>query len=496
MFNSMKKFILVVALLAIGAITPFIYGTLIEKKFNEVVVLINESDNLSLETVDYKKGWLQSHAKTNVTFRAPQGYAGEAHMTLNHVISHGPIFKQKTKTGSQFKFAQGLIESTLTNIDKNLIAKTDLQKSDVMNFTTIIALNGKSDVTFNGDKITIRDSGNGAIDWNGLNGHFTLNNAFNRVQGEIILPGIKLSNNDTKFSFEDIVIKTENFLGAMPFHDLWLGKATISIDHVTGTQSKERSVSLDVKKINLSGIAEPQDNHVRLSGTVSVDQVILNDKANGPFNYSIQLQKVSPDALRFLEALNQKTKDNPAMGGLIFIEQIGELARLFLTPRPELEIPAFQLTTSNGNVDGHLELAVGGEAANNVQAPQAILDSIAGKGFLILPKPILKEVLVGYLTPRNPMVNQQQPVVEASDQQVEQVITELVQSGMLVQTDNQYRFDLAFKGTQIMVNGKAFAMPASLQKQPIKQVATTAIPPMIPSEVNQQVQPAGLIQAE
>ncbi|MFO1257799.1 MAG: YdgA family protein [Gammaproteobacteria bacterium] len=469
----MKKryFISGVVLLAIAGGTSYLYGTIVENKFKEAVALFNKSDNATLNVTEYKRGWLNSQAKTDVIVHSPKGSRPEIHMTFEHKIQHGPIFKQVSKTGSTWQFAQGLIESKLTSMDKGLVAQTDLQNTGVIDFTTLIGLNGESEISIKGDQFRIKDDGQGTIDWQGLTGHFNMNSNLDKVKGEVILPGIVLKNKDVDFSLEDVVIKTEQSLGAQPFQDLWLGNATVTIQHLVGKNEKHKPLNLDVKKILLGGVAEAQDNHLRLSGTLNVDQFNFNEKQNGPLSYSLNFNKVSPDALRFLEALNLKAKENPAMGGLIFIEQMGELARLFLTPRPELAMPSFQLTTSNGVVNGQLQIAVGGEAASNLQAPQAILDSIEGNANLSLPKPILKDILVGYLTPRAPIITPDQPAAstlpEPTDlaQKADQAIQELVQSGMLIEEKEQYKMNLLFKGVNVTVNGKPFVMPSSLQMQ-------------------------------
>lgn len=467
----MKKRYLIstVVLLATMSGTPYFYGTMIEKKFNEAVILFNKSDSATLNVTQYKRGWLNSHAQTDVIVHAPKGPRPEIHMTFEHHIQHGPIFKQVSKSGSTWQFAQGLIESKLTSMDKGLVAQTDLQSTGVIDFTTLIALNGESEISVKGDQFRIKDDAQGSIDWRGLTGHFNMNSNLDKVKGEVIFPGIVLKNKDVDFSLEDVVIKTEQFLGAQPFQDIWLGNATVTIEHLVGKNEKDKPLNLDVKKILLGGVAEAQDKHLRLSGTVNVDQFNFNEKQNGPLYYSINFNKVSPEAIRFLEALNLKAKENPAMGGLVFIEQMGELARLFLTPRPELAMPSFQLTTANGVVNGQLQIAIGGDAANNLQAPQVILDSIEGNANLSLPKLILKDILVGYLTPRAPIVTPDQPASqspsEPSDlsQKAEQAIQELVQSGMLIDENEQYKMNLLFKGVHVTVNGKPFVMPQSLQ---------------------------------
>lgn len=469
----MKKRYLIsaVVLLAIVGGTPYLYGTFVEDKFNDAVTLFNKSDNATLNVTEYKRGWLSSYAKTEVVVHSPKGPRPEIHMTFEHNIQHGPLFKQVSKSGSTWQFAQGLIESKLTSMDKGLVAKTDLQSTGVIDFTTLIALNGESEISVKGDQFRIKDDAQGTIDWRGLTGHFNMNGNLDKVKGEVILPGIVLKNKDVDFSLEDVVIKTEQFLGAQPFQEIWLGSATVTIQHLIGKNENHKPLNLDVKKIQLGGVAEPQDNHLRLSGTVNVDQFNFNEKQNGPLYYSVNFNKISPDALRFLQALNLKAKENPAMGGLIFIEQMGELARLFLTPRPELAMPSFQLTTSNGVVNGQLQIAVGGEAANNLQAPQSILDSIEGNANLSLPKPILKDILVGYLTPRTPIIRSDQQASqtppESSDlsEKAEQAIQELIQSGMLIQENEQYKMNLLFKGVSVTINGKPFIMPSALQVQ-------------------------------
>ncbi|WP_196141130.1 YdgA family protein [Aliikangiella sp. G2MR2-5] len=426
----MKKLLIIIILLAailLGA--PFFIGSSAESQVRQMYTSIDEHPAISLKLTEYQKGWLESAAKVELSFEAPE-FNEVPRIVFTQKIYHGPILWKANGFG--LGIADSIYGAELPDDVKAELAKVDSINEDTFKVTTRIGFGGSFEshlalkpFSFEKDNVkldveaanidsnfdasgiikgeghwggmTVTKEGNEAFTMKGM----TLSSNQTLISGTMFSPDM-LTAGDVKFSIEQI-----NVVGENPGQNVKVGDAYINADS-----------SVEAGLMNFSLVF----------GAKSIDAI---GKSFTDLIYDISFDNLDIESVQELNKLasDPVLKTNP-MAGMAKIQ--GMLPQL-VEKNPIIKINQLGVVTPEGDISSDLVFAIDQELydANNPMTMMFAMDAKA-KGHA--PELFFTQMGLGG--------------------QIEQMI----QQNFLVRDNGQLKFDFMFKQGQATLNGQPMPM--------------------------------------
>ncbi|MBS0289739.1 MAG: DUF945 family protein [Proteobacteria bacterium] len=370
---------------------PFVTGILVEVKFKEVINVLEEIDSVpaTIKLVDYKRGWRKSHATTKITIYNNRNKKAPPYiLMLEHEIRHGPFVQQKDNDYKDWHFARALIHSKLLiNEEAKKILLTEVGQTELFNINSEMTIEGIVKIHIDSPTLQLKEQANTQrTAWKGLQGDWVLSADMKRLVGKVVLPGLDFDLNHKHILLNNVTYDTE-FTKVAP--GLWPGKFAVTFDNLVYEDSQQ-NFKFNINNTNLRGGMEFHESQAYLIGLLNIEKLVLNDKEYGPIVYSNTLKRIDASVVKSFLGLHRKilTQESLQTSTLQFL--IGTLPDLLRT-RPEFSIDNLQIETPKGQITGQLRIAVGGPHVANTTSE--ILQSLAAKASITLPKLILRELL-------------------------------------------------------------------------------------------------------
>lgn len=502
----MKKItglVVIVAALVLGSYYGM--GYLTEKKVREDLIALNQSNGLSAEIKKYNRGLFKSNALVDWHLAVPERVstlpngqtqtlpAENYEMQMPLVIHHGPVIFANKKV----KFGLGYAQTDLTlpakyseKFNKVFSGASTQPKLDLSMFVSYLN-NTNVDAKVPAFKL-IANEGNGQLDWTGMTSATTISSDLGKINGDVTIDGLNVIKEPMNTVISAIT-------GKYSLHKsetgMYLGDASLSFPSLVITNANKKIFELNQFNVNSDTNIEKGlfSSHFKSS----LDKVVAHDKTYGPGSLGMAIRNLDAAILAKLnEQINQIQQSTDSDRQKILLAMLPELPKLF-SQGPEFEITEMNLVMPQGNIEGHMLVALPKTDSAN---PFELIQKIQGNGKLKVPTVVLKDILTESIrqalsAPQPPktindsivqQMQQQnsgkailttnqpatQPTVPATPAEIalqaaataDKQLLSMLQSGLLTQQGNDYVVELTLNQGQLVVNGKPFN-PAMLKFQ-------------------------------
>jgi uncharacterized protein YdgA (DUF945 family) len=479
-FMNRKIAIYVVLLAIIIGGAPYFTGYLVETKFQDVVRVASEFDSMNVQVVEYKRGWRKSMAKTRVTLQGkylqkfmsaiqtPNTNPGQRTLTimLEHEIRHGPFVQLRDGNYKDWAFALATFHSSLflTDEAKKLLT-AEIGDPNLLAMDGEITIEGAVKATVVGKPIKIKQADKEVTLWQGVHGEWSVTKDMKHLRIETIAPGFNFEWGNKHYYGEQIIIKTERQKSP---EGLWLGKSTFNLQTMKITDQQNHSI--DLVALNTAGVLNITNGMAEVSGSLNLEKMTYQNKAYGPINGTLTINNLDPQIVKILLDNAQKTLmgEAPSQSNS---QLIAMLIPQLLKTRPQFNIDDFTIGTAQGEFKGFLHFTIGGPDAFQMSDMLKVLKSIVASSNMLIPKPLLREVLTYQYTDRLRSQNvpaqlTEEQINQQVSREVDESIAKQLRDGIIVDQGNNYLIEVGVENGVFTVNGKTMQNPMSPVVQP------------------------------
>ncbi|RKZ56590.1 MAG: hypothetical protein DRR08_21340 [Candidatus Parabeggiatoa sp. nov. 2] len=453
--DTMKKIILVIALLILAAVSTIPYWTGIEaeKRFTKLNHKFYPAANMKLVDTTYQRGWFRSVAQSTFEMsEASNTAANDGRLTFVHDIDHGflPItdatIHTTLRTGSDMEVqstegskieAQASTQKFLNNI---FVSTSVSEKPTLLDMRTKVQINGDTVSTLKIPPLTVKYD-KAHLQWQGLQGKVYTKHNLAAVRTEIHTPQIQLETDKGR-----IVVQN----------------AKLQISVQPGADSKQ-SASLSIADILLHGKQTPQvklegiqvegnnnivSNKLMITVKTGLLQAQVGADRYGPGYGDFELKNWHMPTLSRLQNTWVKTQ-NQGLPKEMAMLRLAPEGMALLKHSPEFAITRLNLNMPEGEVRGQLWVKMapfeGGIFA--LFNPQLLINAISAQLEMHIPQALLRQ-LTEETSPGA------QPTARKT---IGQHLKTWVEKGILIpDEDNKdyYRSQIHLEGGVLQVNGQ------------------------------------------
>ena len=496
----MKKFTgLVVILAALVLGSYYGMGYLTEKKVKESLEVINQSNGLNVQVKEYHRGWFTSmavldwhlqipeHAITSANGQPETVPAEEYQLSMPVKVHHGPIIfaHRKVKFGFGYAHSELALPEKVINQFKNTFKAESIQpKLDLSLFVNYLN-NTSLELAIPAFNLLAKE-GNGQFSWSGLTSDTNVSSNLDKIEGNLSVDGFSLAKDQVKTVMSSIHSEynlRKNEMG------LYLGDANLSFPSLIITNNEQPIFELN--KFHVYSDTNIENGLFSSHFKTSIDKVIANSKIYGPGNLEVEIRNLDATVLAQInQQVNQIQQANETQKQQALLALLPELPKL-LSKGAEFEIKEMNFVMPQGKVEGNMLISLPKIESNN---PFELIQKIQGNGKFAIPAVVLKEVLVESFRQKlitasqsqpqtleqgimqqmqkqtgqanQPVANQPVSTTAAApnpiqvDQQAQVLadkqIASMLQSGIIIQNENDYILEMKFSQGQLMINNKPF----------------------------------------
>jgi len=384
-----------------------------------------------VERSDYRRGWFQSAAETDLrALPLPGATAEPLRMTLRSRILHGPL-------GSQGDPLLAEVETELLQQGQRL----PLDHRPAL-LRTRIDFAGRGDsrlrlpafeLPANAQRpATTSEGGSGLLSFHladpGLQGRFEL--AEVRLQHPT---GNRLTGQGLRWDFDLLPDPS----------GLWQGKTGLEaalLELVSPAGGPRERIVLADLKTRLDSRLE--GDRLRLDLAIQLARLEAADQPFGPASVRLRLEGLPAQELALLQQ-----RPSAPLG-------LADLLPL-LRGNPALDLSELRLTTPRGEIAGHLRLGLNGMDPSAEPNLLLALTKLRGKVSLRLPEAILLQVLE--------QGARQSLVAADAAEMARQRVEAFVQNGWLAREGDQLRLDGRLESGRLTLNGRPLGLPLGIR---------------------------------
>ncbi len=453
---------------------PYFMGQLVETKFKDVVALAPDlNPAISTQVLEYQRGWWRSYAKTRITLKnatALQKYLpGQDQsqsplsfsVVLEHDIHHGPFVRVKEGSYRDWAFARALIHSKLFLTDKaKEIIKAEIGESHLFDLHSEIKMDGAVKFTLEGKPINYKKAAESAK-WQGLQGLWELSADLKHFQGHLLCPSLDYAWPEGDLVLQDLVLKTDYLKTT---EGIWVGKGGLDVKNFKFDQ-KAGNLSLVGQDFVAGGAVDLHDNLVDSRFDFQMEKLVKGGETYGPIVFTASLKNLQSSVYKNILQLARDT-DNLDNQGLL-VQKLMPLLPEIIKTRPQFNIDNFQIRTAQGDITGMFTIALGGEDVSNAGDFNQLINSIAAKAALVMPKTIFRSMVsenMGYPKLSQPnTLDPSQPAAVDPRLNPDALIAGWVAQQLLIEKNQMYVIQVELLNGRVLVNGKEMAFPVKSQ---------------------------------
>lgn len=526
-----------VILLAICS-APFLFGILAERQIKQFVQTISPNSDVKLALQTYNKGWFKSDVSFTVQINSSQIHRVVNQFTdhpldpqiqsivLNGTttIFHGPIiFSKELSNNKMLTFGKAALVF-------NASLSSDSQKLLMNNFIGVFpTVAGTADIGF-GNKINIalrttplnlqqKNTDNSAR-FSQMKGTWKVNLSDKFIDGSYEISGVGLSGNGMSLNAENIVAsyQGEGEIFNITPH-LGIMNETVKVPHAVVQQNQKTIFELNNGKLFNQSVLN--DNKYDVTQIIELDKIIYQDKTYGPGRYIVVFKHIDPAAAnQFIRQLNalkvaktEKERNYLTLAGISSFVQ-------FFTKGAELDL-SFDLMTPEGPIAARSQAnfnqqsgdvsSTAATTTNSANAPvgldfiKKLKLNVEVKLPIALTENVFTSINEQYLehqkatqkaateksqpnatTESNPapLVNKsEEEIQQLAEQNTKQQLSQLINRGVLIESNGNYQMTIQLKDGEVLVNGK------NIQNTQQTEPGVTASVPTSSAAVPQPVAP-------
>lgn len=499
----MRKLIgLVVILAALVLGSYYGMGIITERTLKKDVNLINQSNGLLVDILQYDRGWFSSAAKLKWRLHVPERLvkntdgqsttvpAQDFTVDMPLSIYHGPII---FADGIKFGFGYAHTDLSLPQPYDTKFAteftpestKPQLKASVLVNYLNRSRL--RLDVP--AFKLIAKENG-GVMEWLGMRNDITVSSHLNRVKGNFIIDGINVIKNTMHVTVGKV---SSDYKLNQSSNGLYVGSATFAFPSLRIMNGEQKIFELE--QFNMETSSDIDDGLFNSYFKSSIEKMLTNGKSYGPGLLQMSLKNIDAQVLADLNEQANKMQqsqgtDRERQQQLLML--LPQLPKLF-SRGAEFQISKLHFVMPEGEVAGNMSIVLPkGETSN----PFQLIQKIEGTGMLKVPvvfvkelmqqsakqkleKPGLQQAMVEQMqnntqaenpTTTAPAPNEQGQVEQAqkpqvvvvdinqqAKQQADQTLADMVQTGLLTVKGADYVIEFKLVDGQLSVNGRPFS---------------------------------------
>jgi len=309
--------------------------------------------------------------------------------------------------------------------------------------------------------LTIEETGKGLISL----GETTFEGAFNVGADSSVIPStINLNLPSFKGHIErekldwNLQALTFNVNGNQTSKGLAIGETNLQIGHFD-FRKKASTFSLNEVKLALKGEPQEQDDVINITMQAEIGKLGLPKKVTSgeelevSYMGDIAFRRLDADALLTLqttaEQLHKETNEAKVLRKMN--EKMMELIPQFLEKSPEFVLNQ-TVTTSKGNLQGHLTVGIDGEKVTSLENPFALILALQAQATFSISKDLLTQILKA-------MENGSSRKAKKARKFKEQLLPMFIAKKWLIETDDSYKAAAKFKNGKLTVNGQRLPLP-------------------------------------
>lgn len=477
----MKKltgFVIILAVLILGGYYGM--GILTEKTIKKNIEIVNQSNGLSAEMLQYDRGFYSSDAKVKWRLHVPEGVtkdaAGQAQiipaqdyqMELPVHIKHGPVFF----ADNRLRFGMGYAESVIpfpnqyTEQFNKLFTKESIKPQ--LDLNIFVNYLNQSTINLNVPSFKlIAQDGSGQMNSMGMESTTLITSNVDKVVGDFVIKGMEFSKDTSKMVLKKVSSD----------YDLHQTNSGLMLGNLTFTLSSMMVTDKDNKILNIDNLVVRSDSDVKsdlfhMNFIMSLKSLFTNGQTYGPGELKLSLSNLDSEIVGKLNAQVQELQNKPELERQQALLGMIPMLPKLLSKGPELELSTLTLKLPQGMLNGNLLVTLPKSESSN---PFELIQKIEGKAKLQLPmavvkqlmqqsvrqqlasQPIKEEIIKQLQAGQSKAANQPEPTLEElavirTDKQLEA----MTKAGLIVAKGSDYVVEVTLKQGQFTVNGKPY----------------------------------------
>ncbi|HML94299.1 MAG TPA: YdgA family protein [Thermodesulfobacteriota bacterium] len=467
--------IIIVLVIAVVGMS-YRFGMDTEYVYNDLIDQYTEGDAFSVVSRSYDRGILSSKARTVFAVRN----MGKEIVRLDETdtIYHGPIpvlaiFKGKAGPAPVLSVLDSRIKLAPAEGSGNAEL---FEKIPPIDAHTVISFKNKAtaDMSMPGFELDLEDGDK--LSWKGFTGRVDYDtNEFHSLS-DLESPGLQIDGKDSTLTVTEIKAWSELSHPA-PDAEYPTGDVNFTVgklDFLAKPGAKLRN--LTITGIDFKGKNSERGGLLDSSHSMVFDELTFGGDKYGPGGYELSISNIDSRSWKKLQALinaNQNAADSEEAKARF----TGELVNLlpgFVSKSPKIELRKLSLETSGGKLEGHLGIYADGEGLENVdlaQNPVLMLAALTADAGITVSKELFVSALTDYKKEEvlenmkamgeDPPTDEE--LAELASGAAEDEINLLVSGDILVEKDDSYTIEAAYKSGQVIINGQPIDLGALLQ---------------------------------
>lgn len=504
----MKKILgLVIILIVLILGSYYGMGLVTERTLKKNVNIVNQTSGIYVDLQHYHRGWFTSDAKMKWNLHIPERVvknqdgqsttvpAQDYTVDMPLKVYHGPIiFANKS-----VQFGLGYAHTNLELPEQYQKQFGDFFTADStrphLDVSVLVNYLNRSRLRINLPKFKLVAKENqGVFEWNGLTNDVTISSNLDHIDGDFEVEGMSFKKDASSATVGKV---TSDYDLEQTSEGLYIGEASVSIPSFVVTENDQKV--FDISDFKARSESDVEGGLFHTSFDASLKQLTSHGKVYGPGVVKVALKNLDAQILGQINAQANKMQqgtDQERQQALMTI--LPELPKLF-SKGAIFEISEMSLAMPEGKVHGTLHVAL---PQGDIGNPFELLQKVEGEGRLQVPTVVIKALMRESVKQKmqqqgnlpqaiadqmkqndvqapdqqqpaeqntavsNPPQPAPQPTAAETEQQAtaqaEQKLAGLVQSGLLLQTGNDYVIELKLANGQLTVNGQPFS-PSMVQ---------------------------------
>lgn len=395
----MKKLVGLIIIILILLLAGY-YGTglMTEKTLKRDITVINQSNGLQANIINYDRGWFTSKAKLDLKVSFPERVqkddagnmqvvpAQEYTVDIPLNIYHGPVMF--APDGMHFGLGYAKTSLDLPKELKGQIENTFKESSSYpkLNLSVLISYLNTSSFRANLPEFQlVAKNDGGQFNWKGLNTSVTVSSNMDTISGQMDFTGFEVNNKNTDAKLNDLSSEYDIYKGDS---GLYLGTGSVTLPSFEISKANQKIFQLSDFTIHSNSGVDDGLFHSTL--TISLDKVIAEGKTYGPGEFKIAIKNLHAQTLaKMNEQMQQIQGASDQIKQQAVLSLLPDLPKL-LSKGAELNISELNFTMPQGRLEGNLSVSLPeGDGSN----PFQMIQQVKGEAMLELPQIILKEAL-------------------------------------------------------------------------------------------------------
>lgn len=447
----MKKIIAIVSLLFVGGVgaAPWVIGGHIEKEMDRMAELSEHISGpmMSVEVVDYTRGYLTSEATTRISMRQGGETVG---LEMKHRIQHGP----------NPSWGLARVETDYSLTGPMGVAVNKAFGGPAVTSVSTVSFGGDwvEQITSEAIDIPLDGAPDTTLTWLGLSGTATVKDDL--VHMDIDAPGFTVTSPEVEVRMAGLDMKVDGTVNEAGSG--MIGESTMGMDELTVAENGETVMNLG--QVTVSSRTEAGANATLASySDISVDGLKVVDAGQEHgftrMHMATSLTNLNAEAMdRLAQVMAKEAQAQavPAMGGATGQPELMEAVATLLQGSPVFEVTDLTIETENGNFDADMRLTFNGD---NFEWPTPLPLMIGRLDFALhaeTPPAFIREVVRNYAIyqARAQGATQEEAEAAVPTQMIDQQLEALVVQGILEKTETRYKLAFTFKDGAVLLNGK------------------------------------------